>query len=117
MIKFVVMFVMMSFQGVWAAGPAGGNKATLKKPSVKVAPPQNVQKNFRSKVQPTKVTQSLPEFDEEVDSEEPAPKKSKKKQPIPKKKSPEEVEKDIFQWFQTYSEVISLIEKKSFRTV
>lgn len=41
----------------------------------------------------------------------------KKKQDPKKKKTPAEAEKDIFQWLQTYSEVVSLLEKKSFKTV
>ncbi len=33
------------------------------------------------------------------------------------KKDVKDVDKDIFQWFQTYSEVVSLVEKKAFRSV
>lgn len=35
----------------------------------------------------------------------------------PKKKQTEDSEKDIYQWLKTYSEIISLLEKKSFRNV
>src|SRR3990170_3062034 len=37
-----------------------------------------------------------------------------------KEKSPAalpDVEKDIYQWFKTYSEVVSIVEKKAFRGV
>ncbi len=36
---------------------------------------------------------------------------------ILKKKTTEDQEKDIFQWFQTYAEVVSLVQKKGFKTV
>jgi carboxyl-terminal processing protease len=46
--------------------------------------------------------------------------KQQKRKPKPgseKAKTPSDAERDIFQWFQTYSEVISLVENKAFRTV
>ncbi len=40
-----------------------------------------------------------------------------KKQAVKKTKEKKDAEKDIFQWFQTYSEVVSIVEQKAFRTV
>ena len=44
-----------------------------------------------------------------------------KKVPAAKKNNkmvePQNSEKDIYQWFKTYSEVVSLVEKKAFRSV
>lgn len=36
---------------------------------------------------------------------------------VAKKKTADDQEKDIFQWFQTYAEVVSLVQKKGFKTV
>jgi carboxyl-terminal processing protease len=36
---------------------------------------------------------------------------------VVKKKTVEDQEKDIFQWFSTYAEVVSLVQKKGFKTV
>lgn len=41
----------------------------------------------------------------------------KKTAPVKTDMQPTDVERDIFQWFQTYSEVVSLVENKAFRTV
>ncbi len=41
----------------------------------------------------------------------------KRSKDVIKKKTAEDQEKDIFQWFQTYAEVISLVQKKGFKTV
>lgn len=45
------------------------------------------------------------------------PAKKRNKKVDEKPKDPTDVERDIFQWFQTYSEVVSLIENKAFRSV
>lgn len=41
----------------------------------------------------------------------------KAKKDIKQSKAPGDSERDIFQWFQTYSEVVSLVENKAFRQV
>lgn len=43
--------------------------------------------------------------------------KKQKQKSDDKKRGPYVPEKEIFQWFQTYSEVISIVEKKAFRQV
>lgn len=45
------------------------------------------------------------------------PVKKNVKEPRKVRNEPGEAERDIFQWFQTYSEVVSLVENKAFRSV
>ncbi len=68
--------------------------------------------------------QSQPSGAAVVVTQEKGPVKVAKSKPVKAAKSarvvskePGEAERDIFQWFQTYSEVVSLVENKAFRTV
>lgn len=82
-------------------------------------PPQKVAKAQPKKVQAAPIKQpalAVQEHDDDKKSLKLA--KTEKKNLAKKpKKDPKENERDIYKWFQTYSQVISLIEDKSFRFV
>lgn len=50
-------------------------------------------------------------------SSERSKRSTEKRAEEPKQKTVQDQEKDVFQWFQTYAEVVSLVQKKGFKTV
>lgn len=107
-------FMLLVMQSSLFGQPKAQQTAQKKSVKKSVAVTKKIEPNNQSNPLQLSLPPALLTHDDDEDDEKPV---VKKKQAPKKKKSPIEAEKDIFQWLQTYSEVMSLVEKKSFRAV